>query len=364
MDQLLLIVEDEPLLRAALVRGLEKLDGVRVVGASCVAEAVAVLDDDPPQFIISDIDLPDGTGLDLLSVLDSRSLAIPIVFSSAYVAKYRDRIPTRSTITIREKPVPLNELRRLVSSEFESSGGTTDLAPFAVSDYMQLACMCRKTAEIVVHKGSKEVGYIVIREGELWGAKKGRLHGEKALQAILFASELTARCIGLRHTKMKRTINKGWESVLLESARLHDEGETDFGDQVEDSWEDIFVDSVEERRSVEVPKAVSPPPPETKKVELDYERRARLLSDYETAEKRKGATAPRSSPVYSPGSSNYIQARFDELYESGVDALLGRNYEVALRDFTEASELVSDDPRVIANLSRLREMGYGPGEVS
>ena len=49
---------------------------------------------------------------------------------------------------------------------------------------------------------------------------------------------------------------------------------------------------------------------------------------------------------------------FDELFERGVDALLAKDYARALAAFREANELSPDDRRVVANLTRLKEMGF------
>ena len=61
-----LIVEDEAVLRSAMARGIAKLPGIAVVEAGTVQAAVEYLDTQPPQMIISDIDLPDRSGLELL----------------------------------------------------------------------------------------------------------------------------------------------------------------------------------------------------------------------------------------------------------------------------------------------------------
>jgi hypothetical protein len=47
-----------------------------------------------------------------------------------------------------------------------------------------------------------------------------------------------------------------------------------------------------------------------------------------------------------------------------VDALLGRDFDVAFRAFLAAEALQPGDPRVVANLVRLKEMGYSDDVAS
>jgi DNA-binding NtrC family response regulator len=61
----LLIVEDEPLLRRRLTRHLEEL-GADVTGAEDVVAARAVISDQDFDFALLDVNLPDGSGMDLL----------------------------------------------------------------------------------------------------------------------------------------------------------------------------------------------------------------------------------------------------------------------------------------------------------
>ena len=366
MNALLLVVEDEPVLRISLVRGLTKLQGVTAVGAGTIAEALEIIENEPPQLIVSDIDLPDGSGLELISVLDQRSLKIPIIYASAYVAKYRVQIPSRSNITVLEKPIPLAEIRKMVTDRLSvASSEEAKAAPFDATDYLQLACMCRKSVDIVVHQEAEELGHILIRDGELWGAVKGQSQGEEALRDLVFATGVEVSCVGIRRPETERTIHQSWESILLEAARLHDEGEASPKGPFDDDGTVTFeFDRVEE----EQPKTAPPPAPPANTTEsrptvvFDYEKRERRLREYE--ESQYPARNVDTQSQTAPAASNYVKVRFDELYEEGVDALLARDYPRALEAFKECNSLVPTDSRVIANLKRLTDMGYATGEDS
>jgi two-component system LytT family response regulator len=76
------IVDDEPLARKELRRLLAAFADVEIVGeASHVAEAHARLSATPADLVFLDIEMPDGTGFDLLAQLDHVPL---VIFTTAY----------------------------------------------------------------------------------------------------------------------------------------------------------------------------------------------------------------------------------------------------------------------------------------
>jgi DNA-binding NtrC family response regulator len=115
-----LVVEDEPVLRASMVRGLARLPGIEVVDGATLAEATRLVEAYRPALIISDLSLPDGTGEALIGLLDRLRLRVPIVFVTAYLGTFQPRIPLSSDLEIHEKPVPLDRLRQIVEQRLAS----------------------------------------------------------------------------------------------------------------------------------------------------------------------------------------------------------------------------------------------------
>jgi CheY-like chemotaxis protein len=77
-----LLVEDEPFTARMLVRLLEKGGACRVAHAATVREALSLLDP-PPDWVILDLNLPDGTGLAVLEAIRGAGLPTKVVVSSA-----------------------------------------------------------------------------------------------------------------------------------------------------------------------------------------------------------------------------------------------------------------------------------------
>jgi len=80
-DGYLLLVEDEPVVQENSRMILERR-GYAIKQAYTLSEACAIVEDEPPQAIILDIQLPDGSGLDFLSALRKTS-DVPVLILTA-----------------------------------------------------------------------------------------------------------------------------------------------------------------------------------------------------------------------------------------------------------------------------------------
>lgn len=318
----ILIVEDETVLRSAMARALAKLPAL-VDDAATVAEAVAHLDRAIPDVIISDLDLPDGTGIELIGELGRRKARVPVVFVSAYLRAYRAQIPPHADVEVREKPIELDELRALVRDRLRPRDD--DSAPFGVTDYIQLACLGKHSVVIEVTHHGQARGRLEVVDGEIWHAED--THGGGGLDAfrrLAFATEVEAHCHTLAGPRGPRTIDGRWEALLMDSARVWDERGP--GDDLSAAALDLAFDTAASSDEVAWP-------PDT-------------TSGF--AEGTAGGARP------APPAPD----RFGALYDRAIEALLIRDYATAVQAFAEAHALRPDDRQVAANLERLAALGY------
>lgn len=344
-----LVVEDEPVLRASMVRGLSKLARVRLYDAGSLRDAKRLAQEHRPVLVVSDLDLPDGSGLEMASALDELGLRVPILFVSAYVTEYRGRLPKRPGIEVYEKPLSLERLRAVVEAhllvEPESS-------PFGVIDYVQLAGMGRRSVVIEVRGRAAGNGRIVIRGGEVWFASDERGEGMEAFKRLAFLKDAVVTCRSVeRRDSHPRLIQGGCESVLLEAARQYDEAGEALGIDEGELLEEF--DAGWERATPQRESATG---------------RSGVI---ELSELRGGAVDPRAEPTSAGPAlrerdASRVDVRelagaraFEVAYERGVDALLAKDFGRAFDAFTEAHRHAPDDRRVEANLARLRQMGFG-----
>ena len=345
-----LIVEDEILLRAAMVRGVAKMPGISVAEAATFGDALEAIDGQTPQMIVSDIDLPDRSGVELLGELGRRGLRVPILFVSAYLKAYAAQIPRHADVDVREKPLPLDELRSIIESRIAS--GATEEAPFAPADYLQLACLGHRSVVIEVETAT-ERGYISVHDGTLWTAADANGTGPDAFRRLAFLAGASVRVRGLRDDPGRRTITGNWEQVLLEAARELDEASA-------------------RSESLSLPAHMKPPatprggPPSTLRGAAPPTPR---VVPAPPTPRAPAPTLPTGMdalalswddlPELEP-ESNPADLAFEAAFDEGVDALLRKDYGAAYAAFARAAISHPDDPKVKTNLERLRQMGHGP----
>ncbi|MDB5074129.1 MAG: response regulator [Chloroflexi bacterium] len=109
-----LIVEDDATLVDAISRNLSAR-GYPIRSAKTVAEAIAALQDVSPALLLLDVDLPDGSGWEVLRTLRAQGHhAVPVIVMSAL--RPNDRLATEYKCEgVLEKPFPMDSLLRLVT---------------------------------------------------------------------------------------------------------------------------------------------------------------------------------------------------------------------------------------------------------
>lgn len=198
---------------------LAKIRNISAVGAATVAEARSLIQEAPPQVVVLDMRLPDGTGLDVIAALEAASANALVIVASAYLDDYRGKLPRSERVHLLGKPVPMHELRRIVESAVTN---TSMLSPFTVLDYVQLACMGHHSAVIECFGGAGR-GEIIIEKGELWSAEDRQGNGVAAFERLLLAKRANARPLTDRRQLPARNLAERWELMVLDTLRAQDE---------------------------------------------------------------------------------------------------------------------------------------------
>ncbi|MCB2021479.1 MAG: sigma-54-dependent Fis family transcriptional regulator, partial [Burkholderiaceae bacterium] len=77
------IVDDDHAIRFVLEKALAR-EGLEVRSFTNAREVLAALDDSVPQVLVSDIRMPGGSGLDLLTSVKARKPGLPVIVMTAY----------------------------------------------------------------------------------------------------------------------------------------------------------------------------------------------------------------------------------------------------------------------------------------
>lgn len=111
MSSNILLVDDDALVRESLKRVLE-VNGIKVTGVCCVEDAKEVLSRYLFSAVVSDVRMPDGTGVDLYEwVIENRpSLMSKFFFCSGGMPSELEVFITQSECRLFKKPIDVNAL--------------------------------------------------------------------------------------------------------------------------------------------------------------------------------------------------------------------------------------------------------------
>jgi len=110
----ILIVDDEPEARNLLKSLLQEIRNVEVVGEAGYAEqALYNLVEFYPDLILMDINMPGKSGMDLIQLIRTRNVDVPVVFVSAY-KKYAIQSIKNEVYDFLLKPVSRDELQEVI----------------------------------------------------------------------------------------------------------------------------------------------------------------------------------------------------------------------------------------------------------
>ncbi len=114
----ILVIEDDPTLSRSICRNLTAR-GYATQAAMTVAEATAAISSDLPSLLVVDIDLPDGSGWEVLRGLredgheDVRAIVMSALRPNPRLAR------ELGVIGVLEKPFPIQSLLRLITGQIE-----------------------------------------------------------------------------------------------------------------------------------------------------------------------------------------------------------------------------------------------------
>jgi DNA-binding NtrC family response regulator len=115
-----LIVDDDQTIRWALAEALRGW-GYQPVEAGTVAAGVSTFEAEEPSAVLLDIDLPDGSGLDVLREIKQRHADAVVVMSTASVVQSTISALRGGAYDFVGKPLNLEELRLTIRNGIEAS---------------------------------------------------------------------------------------------------------------------------------------------------------------------------------------------------------------------------------------------------
>ncbi len=123
--QSVLIIDDEPDIRELLEITLLRM-GLETYSAGCVQEGLARLKENKPDLCLTDMKLPDGTGIDIVNYIQHHIPEVPVAVITAFGSMETavDALKAGAYDFV-SKPVDLQKLRELIETALQASKKTS-----------------------------------------------------------------------------------------------------------------------------------------------------------------------------------------------------------------------------------------------
>ncbi len=228
-----LLLEDDEISQLSSTKALTRaVPEAKVIVAATLAEGRRLLIEHRPRMCVLDIQLPDGSGLDFLHDVQVHVPDASVaVLTGVPLPHYRDQAEAFGVLHFMEKPadsrllgdVAREQHERWVASRSGNGGGfSAMLTQLTTLDIIQLKCLGRSSValEFLGEQGGR--GRIYFRDGEVFHAEAGELHGVDAFNEIV--SWRGGRAIEVvRETFPPRSVEGNWQSLLMNAVHWVDE---------------------------------------------------------------------------------------------------------------------------------------------
>ncbi len=249
----ILVVDDEPSVLFALSESLsDKRRGVRVATAANGIEAVAVLESEPVDLVLTDLRMPDMDGFELLAFLRRNHAALPVILMTALgSADTSARLATAGSFECLPKPFNLPDLKRKIA-EMLAQRVKGRVENISLASFLQLLEMERKTCTLTVRTHDPEAdreGKLYFRAGRLVGAASGEASGrEAALEIVTWEHAVIEIADGCPPVEPEIEVSLSF--LLMEGMRLKDEreqGEEPAAGPADTGLDEILADEAPQR---------------------------------------------------------------------------------------------------------------------
>ncbi len=214
-----LLVEDEPATLRFHMAGLRGLKDFRLLAAQNGVEALGLLQSNPVDVVVTDLNMPILDGYGLLAILGEKYPSLPVIVLTAVAEPdQQSRAVELGALRILAKPIKLSTLMD------EIRAAATRLPQgivqgLGLSSLLQLLNWEHRTATLTVHSQAA-VGYLYVKDGELVHAACEREEGLPAAYRMLAWDGARVEFVGT--CRIQPSIDLPVTEVLLQAAMQRD----------------------------------------------------------------------------------------------------------------------------------------------
>lgn len=229
----ILVLEDSQVLLAKLTNELkQRFPDLDILPARSVAEAQMLLNEFEIKLFLLDIFLPDGSGIDFLCDVKTISPdSHAIVMTAQQVPDLKIQAEELGVVRFFQKPIDTASLFKVIQkilnpeptpAESDSPQSfVASLGGLSTIDIIQLKCLSRSTQVLKFTRGDGKSGKLYFQRGEIVHAETDTQRGLDAFNNVV--GWKGGRVEESAEPIAEQTIQKGWESLLMDAVRLMDE---------------------------------------------------------------------------------------------------------------------------------------------
>jgi len=226
MPKRILLVDDEKLFLKSLKEGLATLSKVFTTDICySVNEAIKQVAINDYDLVITDIRMPEKSGIELLIYLKEARFPGKIIVMSAYNnPENTETIRSLGVVDVITKPFKLEWFKNLLIEHFQDEGaGTVVFETIDLVTVMQVINLERKTSALQIDVDGKK-GMIYFVDGEVVHAIYNDLEGEEAiLKLIALSNDSTSISVKKIRNKVPRTIQLPFVKQMMSIMQTIDE---------------------------------------------------------------------------------------------------------------------------------------------
>lgn len=217
-----LIVDDEKSFLLSLQDGLRiHADKFFIVTAENGREAVTLLQESSFDLLITDLEMPEMNGFELLAWVSRKVPQLPVIVMTAFgTPEIESRLAEFEALQYLEKPLDLNTLEKAILAGLDKVAKSY-ICGISPATFLQLLHLEKKSCSLKI-KSAQQVGYLYLLQGDLIDAECDGLTGEDAAYQIVCWEKAEIEMENFCQ-RQDATIKSSLESILLNASQQKDE---------------------------------------------------------------------------------------------------------------------------------------------
>ena len=222
LTQKILIVDDDPTLLEHLARSLSPYYAFSILTAENGVEAVDVLDREPIDLVVTDVQMPKMDDFALVSHISQQHPKLPVIVITAHASPPMEhRLNRMGIVSFEKKPIDADALaNRIFDLLIGAQSGY--LQGISIPSFLQILQADNKSCSLKITGGDK-TGFLHLLDGQVVDAEFEGLRGEDAAIALIAWDESLIIDIQEVVRLKEKTINRNTMFLIMDAVRKKDE---------------------------------------------------------------------------------------------------------------------------------------------